>query len=42
METGAGVTEAVLAGTELSEVPGSLRNDIIKELEGDSAGGGVC
>lgn len=38
METGAGVTEAVLAGTELSEVLSSLGDDIVEELEGDSAG----
>lgn len=42
METRAGVTEAVLAGTELSEVSGSLGDDIVEELESDSAGRGIC
>lgn len=41
VETRAGVTEAVLAGTEFTEVSGSLGDDIVEELESDSAGGGV-
>ena len=41
MESGAGVTETVLAGTELSEVTGSLGDNVVEQLEGDSAGRGV-
>ena len=41
VESGAGVTETVLAGTELSEVTGSLGDNVVEQLEGDSAGRGV-
>jgi hypothetical protein len=41
VETGSGVAEAVLAGAELSEVSGRLGDDVVVELEGDSARGGV-
>lgn len=41
VESRAGVTEAVLAGTELTEVASSLGDNVVEQLEGDSAGGGV-
>lgn len=41
MEAGSGVAEAVLASAELSEVSGRLGDDVVVELEGDSARGGV-
>ena len=37
VETRAGVTEAILASAKLTEVASSLGNDIIEELEGDTA-----
>lgn len=37
MECGALVAKAVLAGGELTEVFGSLGDDIVKKLEGDAA-----
>ena len=41
VEAGSGVAEAVLASAELSEVSGRLGDDVVVELEGDSARGGV-
>ena len=38
VETRAGVTEAILASAKLTEVASSLGNDIVEELEGDTAG----
>lgn len=37
VEARAGVTEAILASAKLTEVASSLGNDIIEELEGDTA-----
>ena len=37
VETRAGVTEAILASAKLTEIASSLGNDIIEELEGDTA-----
>jgi hypothetical protein len=41
VESRASVTEAVLAGTELTEVTSSLGDNVVVELEGDSASRGV-
>ena len=41
VESRSGVTEAVLSGTELTEVTGGLGDNVVEELEGDSASGGV-
>lgn len=38
MESAAFVSESVLASSELTEVLGSLRNNVVVELEDDTAG----
>ena len=37
VEAGAAVAEAVLASAELPEVPSSLGDDLVEEVEGDAA-----
>ena len=37
VEAGAGVAKAVLASAELPEIPGSLGDDLVEEVEGDAA-----
>ena len=41
VETGSGVSEALLTSAESSEVGGSLGDNVVVELEGDSASWGV-
>ena len=41
VESRAGVAEALLASAESTEVGGGLGDDVVKELEGDAASGGV-
>lgn len=38
MELAAGVSESMLAGSQLTEVAGSFRNDIVVELENKATG----
>jgi hypothetical protein len=39
VESRTGVTEALLTSAESSEVGGGLGDDVVEELEGDSASG---